>query len=158
MAESPATAPPKVPPKSLIGTTIADRYKVESLLGEGGMGEVYLVQHTHMRKRFALKMLHPETSHNPEMVARFEREAMAAAHATHPNIAVAIDFGRADSGAFFLVLEYLEGRRLRDALAGGPLSVARALHIVQQVASALERSHELGIIHREQYTPARNAV
>lgn len=143
---------------SLIGSTIAGRYKVESLLGAGGMGEVYLVQHTHMRKRFALKMLHPETSHNPEMVARFEREAMAAAHATHPNIAVAIDFGRADSGAFFLVLEYLEGRRLRDALAGGPLSVARALHIVQQVASALERSHELGIIHREQYTPAKNAV
>jgi serine/threonine-protein kinase len=134
---------------SLVGTTIAERYKVESVLGEGGMGAVYLVQHTHMRKRYALKVLHPETSKNPELVARFEREAVASAHADHPNITAATDFGRAENGAFYLVLEYLEGRRLRDVLAEGPLPLPRALHIARQVASALGRAHELGIIHRD---------
>jgi serine/threonine-protein kinase len=146
---SPSAAAGSGPDAQLIGTTIAGRYKVESLLGTGGMGAVFLVQHTLMRKRFALKMLHAETSQVPDMVARFEREAMASAHVNHPNIAIATDFGRAESGAFFLVLEYLEGQRLRDALAAGPLPVPRALHIFRQVASALERSHELGIIHRD---------
>jgi serine/threonine-protein kinase len=135
--------------ESLIGTTLSGRYKVEALLGSGGMGSVYLVQHTQLRRRFALKLLHAETSKVPEMVARFEREAMAAANVDHPNIAFATDFGRTDTGEFFLVLEYLEGQRLRDALAGGPLEVRRAVHIVRQVASALERSHELGVVHRD---------
>src|SRR5579871_4896793 len=94
----------------LVGATISGRYKVEALLGSGGMGSVYLVQHTHMRKRFALKILNSQTAQVPEMVARFEREAMAAAHVEHPNITVAIDFGKAEDGSFFLVLEYLEGK------------------------------------------------
>ncbi len=143
-----ATVIPKEPGFAAIGTTIAGRYKVEALLGTGGMGAVYLVQHTLMHKRFALKMLNAETSQLPEMVARFEREAIAAGRIDHPNITAATDFGRAEDGAFFLVLEYLEGQRLRDALAKGPLPYRRAVHIAMQVASALERTHELGIIHR----------
>jgi serine/threonine-protein kinase len=131
------------------GTIISGRYRIEGVLGSGGMGTVYLVQHTHMRKRFALKMLHAETSQVPELVARFEREAVAMSRADHPNIATATDFGRADNGAFFLVLEYLEGYSLRDALKSGPLEVGRVVHIARQIASALERSHELGIIHRD---------
>src|SRR5262245_18421071 len=82
----------------LVGTTVSGRYKVEALLGTGGMGSVYLVQHTYMRKRFALKILNSQTTQVPEMVARFEREAMAAAHVEHPNITVAIDFGKTDDG------------------------------------------------------------
>lgn len=135
--------------QKLVGTTIAGRYKVESLLGSGGMGSVYLVQHAAMRKRYALKVLNSQTAQQPEMVARFEREALAAAHIDHPNIAVAIDFGKTEDGAFFLVLEYLEGQRLRDALAAGPMDVRRALHITRQIASALERTHQQGIIHRD---------
>jgi serine/threonine protein kinase len=131
-----------------VGTTISGRYQVEKQLGEGGMGAVYLVQHTAMRKRFALKVLNSKTAQLPEMVARFEREAMAAAHVEHPNITVAVDFGKTDDGALYLVLEYLEGQRLRDAIAG-PLELRRALHIARQIASALERSHELGVIHRD---------
>jgi serine/threonine-protein kinase len=133
----------------LIGTIISGRYRVDSLLGSGGMGAVYLVQHTQLRRRFALKLLHQETCKIPEVVARFEREAMAAANIDHPNIAFATDFGRTETGEFFLVLEYIEGQRLRDALASGPIEVRRAVHILRQVASALRRSHELGVIHRD---------
>ena len=131
------------------GAIISGRYRIEGVLGTGGMGTVYLVQHTHMRKRFALKMLHAETSQVPELVARFEREAVAMSRAEHPNIAIATDFGRAENGAFFLVLEYIEGYSLRNALATGPIEVPRVLHIARQIAGALERSHELGIIHRD---------
>src|SRR5580704_15759349 len=67
-------------PQSLVGSVISGRYRIERVIGEGGMGAVYQAQHTHMRKRLAVKVLHPEMSRLPEVVARFEREAMAAAH------------------------------------------------------------------------------
>src|SRR6476469_9912302 len=70
---------------SLIGKTISNRYLIRQVLGEGGMGAVYLAEHTHMRKRVALKLLHPEMSDNAEVQSRFEREAMAASHIEHPN-------------------------------------------------------------------------
>ncbi len=136
------------------GTLISGRYRIEGVLGTGGMGTVYLAQHVLMRKRVALKMLHAETSQNPELVARFEREAVAMSRAEHPNIAIATDFGRAENGAFFLVLEHLEGYSLRDAFRSGPIEVRRVVHIARQVGSALERSHELGIIHRDRFPPS----
>jgi serine/threonine protein kinase len=132
-----------------LGTLISGRYLIRELLGEGGMGSVYLAEHTHMKKRVALKLLHPEMSDNAEVSARFEREAMAAAHIEHPNVAGATDFGKTEDGAFFLVLEYVEGTSLRDALATGPLSPQRALRITRQIALALERAHEAGIVHRD---------
>src|SRR4051812_1680480 len=95
MSDPSSRKAPPIPEGALInpvGTTISGRYKVEKLLGAGGMGAVYLVQHALMRKRFALKVLNSQTAQNPEMVARFEREAMAAAHLEHPNIAAAADF------------------------------------------------------------------
>jgi hypothetical protein len=100
----------------LVGTTLGGRYKVLSLLGEGGMGAVYLVEHVLMRKRMALKVLNAELSKNREMVARFEREAMAAAHLEHPNVVAATDLGFTDDGALFLVLEFIDGKSLRDVL------------------------------------------
>ena len=132
-----------------IGTVISGRYLIRELLGEGGMGSVYLAEHTHMKKRVALKLLHPEMSDNAEVQSRFEREAMASAHIEHPNVAAATDFGRTADGAYFLVLEYVEGTNLRDALEPGPLSVPRALRIARQMALALERAHESGIVHRD---------
>src|SRR5207244_2737547 len=95
------------------GTVVADRYKVDSLLGEGGMGAVYRAEHIHMRKIVALKVLHAEVSNHEEIVARFEREAVVAANIEHPNIVAATDFGRLPNGSFFLVLEYIAGRSLR---------------------------------------------
>jgi eukaryotic-like serine/threonine-protein kinase len=136
-------------PESLVGAVVGGRYHVERLIGEGGMGAVYQAQHAHMHKRFAVKVLHPEMGRLPEVVARFEREAMAAARIDHPNVAAATDFGKLDDGSFFLVLEYVEGQSLRDAIAQGRLDLARALHIVRQIASALARAHALGIVHRD---------
>jgi serine/threonine protein kinase len=136
-------------PESLIGVVVAGRYRVERLIGEGGMGAVYHAEHVLMRKRFALKVLHPEMGRLPEVVARFEREAMAAAHIEHPNVAGATDFGKLDDGSFFLVLEYVEGTSLREAVAKGRLELGRALHITRQIASALGRAHALGIVHRD---------
>ena len=132
-----------------IGTVISGRYLVKELLGEGGMGSVYLAEHTHMKKRVALKLLHPEMSDNVEVQSRFEREAMASAHIEHPNVAAATDFGRTEDGAYFLVLEYVEGTDLRDTMQLGPLAAARALRITRQIALALERAHESGIVHRD---------
>jgi serine/threonine protein kinase len=134
---------------ALIGQTLSGRYRIDRLLGEGGMGAVYEAEHTHMRKRLAVKVLHQEMSHLPEVVARFEREAMAAAHIDHPNVAAATDFGMLEDGSFFLALEYVEGQSLRDVVAGGRLELGRALHIVSQMAQALHRAHALGIVHRD---------
>ncbi len=134
---------------SLVGRTLSDRYRIERLIGEGGMGAVYQAEHTHMRKRMAIKVLHPDMSRMTEVVARFEREAMAAAHIDHPNVAAATDFGKLEDGSFFLALEYVEGKSLREVVCEGPMPVARALHVVRQIASALGRAHALGIVHRD---------
>jgi eukaryotic-like serine/threonine-protein kinase len=136
-------------PESLVGTVLSGRYLMERLIGEGGMGAVYQAEHTHMHKRLAVKVLHAEMSRLPEVVARFEREAMAAAHIEHPNVAAATDFGKLDDGSFFLVLEYVEGQGLRDAISAGRLELGRALHVMRQMASALWRAHALGIVHRD---------
>ena len=136
-------------PASLLGLVISDRYRIEKLLGEGGMGAVYQAEHTLMRKRVAIKVLHAEMSRMREVVARFEREAMAAAHIDHPNVAAATDFGKLDDGSFFLVLEFIEGVSLRHLVAQGRLSLARAIHVTRQIALALVRAHALGIVHRD---------
>ena len=135
--------------RRLVGTTVAGRYKVQQLIGEGGMGAVFLVEHNVIRKRLALKVLNREMMRNPEMVARFEREALAAAHIDHPNVVAATDSGRTDDGALFVVLEYIDGKSLRDRLNYGPMPAPAALHIAKQIASALLRAHGLGIIHRD---------
>jgi serine/threonine-protein kinase len=134
---------------SLVGQLVSGRYRIEKMLGEGGMGAVYLAEHTHMRKRVALKLLHAEMSQEPEILARFRREAEAAAHVEHPNVAAATDFGQTEDGSFFLVLEYVEGTSLRDVFRDGPLAPARALHVGRQIALALERAHASGIVHRD---------
>src|SRR5690349_19504922 len=132
-----------------VGQLISGRYRITSLVGEGGMGAVYLAEHAHMRKRFALKLLHPKMAENEEVLARFRREAEAAAHVEHPNIVAATDFGQTEDGAFFLVLEYVDGTTVRSVLADGPFSVARALHIARQIALALDRAHGASIVHRD---------
>src|SRR5690242_15091934 len=113
------------------------------------MGKVYAAEHVMMHKRLAVKVLHRELTVVPELVARFEREAMAAANVDHPNIASATDFGKLDDESVFIALELVEGVCLRDAIAKGPIPLRRALHITRQVAAALGAAHQLSIVHRD---------
>lgn len=151
--EEPASGAPAsgdAPIEALEGRVIAERYRVEKLLGEGGMGAVYRAEHIHMHKIVALKVLHAEMSNVPEVVARFEREAVAAGRIAHPNVAAATDFGRLEDGSFFLVLEYAAGQDLRGLLnATGALPPDRCVHIARQVAEALGAAHALTIVHRD---------
>ena len=136
-------------PTSLIGLMLSGRYKIERLLGEGAMGAVYAAEHVLIRKRVAIKVLHPNMTRVPEVVARFEREAISASRIGHPNVAAATDFGKLDDGSFFLVLEFVEGASLRVTIDRGRCDVPRTLHIVRQLANALVRAHSLGIVHRD---------
>lgn len=132
-----------------LGTVLADRYRIDALIGEGGMGKVYSAEHVLMKKRLAVKVLHRELTSVPEVVARFEREAMAAANIEHPNVAAATDFGKLADGSVFLVLEYVQGRNLRDELAEGSIALERALRITRQIAAGLGSAHAQGIVHRD---------
>jgi serine/threonine-protein kinase len=132
-----------------VGDVVADRYRINAVLGEGGMGIVYRVEHLHLRKLQALKVLLPLWSSVPEVVARFEREAVTAGRIQDPHVAAATDFGRLPNGSFFLVMEYVNGRTLRDALEGGAFDPPRALRILRGIVSALHAAHALGIIHRD---------
>ena len=145
----PPRGPDSVDPATRLGTVLSDRYRLDDLLGEGAMGSVYLAEHVLMRKRVAVKILHRELTSVPEAVARFEREAMASANIDHENVAGATDFGKLPNGAVFLVLEYVEGRNLRDEIARGRFEVRRALHIARQIASALAAAHAMDIVHRD---------
>jgi len=128
---------------------VAERYRVVSFLGEGGMGAVYRVEHQHMRKAFALKVLHRSLLARPEIVARFEREARAAGSIDHPNVAAATDFGQLQDGSFFLILEFVRGRSLRDEVAMGALEPDRATRIVRGIVAGVGAAHAKGIVHRD---------
>jgi eukaryotic-like serine/threonine-protein kinase len=134
---------------ALIGQTISGRYRIHELIAMGGMGAVYRGEHIHLRKRLAVKVLHPETENLPDLVERFRREALVGAHARHPHVAAATDFGTLDDGSYFLVLEHVKGVTLHDALRRGPLPPARVVHIVRQLAEALDALHARGIVHRD---------
>src|SRR6202012_6043282 len=103
---------------------LSGRYRVDEVIGQGGMGAVYSGEQIHLRKRVAIKVLHPETERLPGLVERFEREAVAGAHVQPPNVAAASDFGKLDDGSYFLVLEYVEGTPLSQVLRAGPFSSA----------------------------------
>lgn len=132
-----------------VGEVVAGRYVIQAVLGEGGMGVVYRAEHTHLRKPFALKVLLPEWTSSPEIVARFEREAVAAGNIQSPHVAAATDFGKLPDGSFFLVMEYVEGRTLRSALEPGALEPARALSVARGIAAGLQAAHAAGIVHRD---------
>lgn len=135
---------------ALLGSLLAGRYRIEALIGSGGMGAVYRAEHVHMRKAVALKVLHKEMTAFPEVVARFEREAVAAARIEHPNVVSASDFGQLEDGSFYLVLEFVEGRSLAKVVEqSGALSPERALRITRQIVEALHAAHGVGIVHRD---------
>jgi serine/threonine-protein kinase len=123
-------------------------YEVLSLIGVGGMGEVYRARDTKLRRDVAIKVLPEEFSGDKERLARFEREAQALASLNHPNIAAIYGFEQVE-GLHYLVMELVPGETLAERLMKGPLSVEEALSIARQMAEAVEAAHEKGIIHRD---------
>jgi serine/threonine protein kinase len=137
------------PAGDLIGKVLGGRYRLDVLLGTGSMGRVYRAEHVLMHKPLAVKVLNAEHTKSPEIVARFEREATAAANIEHPNVVAATDFGKLDDGTVYLALELIQGKNLRAEISRGPLEVRRALHIARQVASGLAAAHARKIVHRD---------
>src|SRR3989442_8976572 len=134
----------------LIGQTLADKYRIEELISEGGMGAVYRGTHVLMDKTVAVKVLRPSLAADDTIVARFSREARAASRISHPHALSVTDFGEAESGVVFLVMEFLSGRTLKEAIRQeGPLPLARVVEIMRQVGGALESAHVEGVIHRD---------
>ncbi len=133
----------------LIGTVLADRYRIEKCLGQGGMGAVYLAEHVRMHKPFAVKLLHAEMGRLAEAVFRFQREAVAAGRVDHEHLVTATDFGELPDGSMYLVLEYVPGKNLATLMNEGPVPTVRALRIARQIAAGLAAVHAAGVFHRD---------
>ena len=123
-------------------------YRVEALLGRGGMGVVYLAEDLRLKRRVALKLLAPELAENGEFRERFLRESELAASLDHPNVVPIYEAGEAD-GRLYISMRYVEGADLKTTLADGPLAPAHAAALVAQVAAALDAAHERGLVHRD---------
>src|SRR3954447_18551185 len=136
-----------------VGELLDEKYRLEHLLGKGGMGAVYLATHLGTERYVALKLISPQFMRNNEFVERFRREARAAGRLRHPNVVDVTDFGFADSKAgqvAYLVMEYLDGCTLGEILDEEKnLPVAWTLDILDQVCSAVGEAHHQGIIHRD---------
>src|SRR6202171_3903045 len=135
---------------------LAARYLLEKRLGRGAMGQVYLARDQNLvTRRVAVKTIRPdilsdEGLQEGEAIARFEREARAAASIRHPNVVDVTDFGKSPEGVFYLVMEYVQGETLHHLLRReGTLSVHRTLNLLRQVAAGVDAAHDEGILHRD---------
>jgi eukaryotic-like serine/threonine-protein kinase len=145
------SAPPEPPDQLLApGTVLGERYRIEEVIGQGGMGTVYRAQHLTLGKTFAVKVLKTLHTTRPDFVARFQREAVSAGQIHHPGIVDVFDFGRAVEGSFYCVMEYLSGETLAERLSRqGALPVGEAIRIGRDMALALAAAHTQGIFHRD---------
>jgi len=134
----------------LVGQTLAEKYLIEQLINRGGMGAVYRGKHVMMDKTVAVKVLRPSLAGDDVIVARFSREAKAASRISHPHAVSVTDFGEAENGVVFLVMEYLDGRTLKDIIRSeGPMPLRRVVEITRQVSGALDAAHKQGVVHRD---------
>jgi serine/threonine protein kinase/Tol biopolymer transport system component len=124
------------------------RYEILSLLGRGGMGEVYKARDSRLDRFVAIKVILAPVASQADRLARFEREARAISALDHPNICALYDVGEAE-GIHFIVIQYLEGQTLAERLTRGPLPVSQVLRYGVEIADALERAHRAGIVHRD---------
>lgn len=136
-----------------VGQTLDEKYRLERLLGQGGMGAVYLATHLGTERYVALKLIAPQFMRNEEFVERFKREARAAGRLRHPNVVDVTDFGFSGSGhdrVAYLVMEYLDGCTLSDVLAEEDrLPLYWAVDIIEQVCAAVHEAHQQGVVHRD---------
>jgi eukaryotic-like serine/threonine-protein kinase len=141
---APAAADPN------LGTLLAGKYRLESLLGRGGMGAVYKATHVMLGRPVAVKMIKPDLVGSPEMVRRFQREARAATSLDHPHIVRVYDLGETDDGTLYIAMEFVEGATLKDAIrSGGPMAPERIARFAAMVASALSTAHRQHVVHRD---------
>jgi eukaryotic-like serine/threonine-protein kinase len=124
------------------------RYEIRSLLGKGGMGEVYLAQDTKLERIVAIKILPANVAEDRTRMQRFIQEAKAASGLNHPNILTIHEIGD-ELGAHFIATEFIDGETLRQHMFQGPLTTIEAIEVASQVASALSTAHAAGIIHRD---------
>ncbi len=132
---------------SLLGQIIG-HYRIKSLIGAGGMSEVYLAQDSTLGRKVAFKLLPPQFTQDQDRLRRFEREARAASSLNHPNIVTIYEIGRKDD-LHYIVTEFIEGQTLRQRMAHAPMKLRESLDVAIQVASALAAAHAAGIVHRD---------
>ncbi len=132
-----------------LGTTLAGKYRIDRILGAGGMGTVFAGLHAWTGREVAVKMLNADFATDPAVVQRFLQEARAAAKLRHPNVVDVLDMGQAEDGAVYLVLELMQGKPLSDAVARGPMSVDDTLARLLPTIDALALAHSHGIVHRD---------
>src|ERR671925_2102120 len=134
---------------TLSGTLFAERYRVSRKLGGGGMADVYLAEDQELGRRVAVKILHDRYANDDQFVERFRREATHAAGLSHPNIVSIYDRGETN-GSYFIVMEYVEGRTLKELIRSrGPCPVPVAIAYTRQILAALRYAHRNGVIHRD---------
>lgn len=132
----------------MLGEVLDGRYRILGNLGAGAVGAVYQVEHVHLKKSFAAKILYKNM--RPKLIKRFEREALAASRIEHPNIVQTIDFGYDDRLGHFCILEYLRGESLQDRMAHlGPMTPQQIRPLIKQLTEGLHAAHQAGIIHRD---------
>ena len=135
---------------SLIGRTLNDKYRIETEIGAGAMGTVYLAEHVGLKKKVALKVLHPDLQVSDESLRRFQGEGIATGKFNHPNLIQIFDFDKAAGRLFYLAMEYVEGSNLKVYLRRkGRLDPEHAMRISRQILSCLAEAHRHGIIHRD---------
>jgi serine/threonine protein kinase len=137
-------------PSSIVGTVLDGQYKIESLLGKGGMGAVYLARHILLGDRVAIKILPPEVRNNAEWLRRFRREGQAARRFRHANAVTVYDLRTAGDGTIYMVMEYVEGHTLDAELKNrGRFTAAEAFEILEPIMSVLNTAHAMGVVHRD---------
>ncbi|MFY9226226.1 MAG: serine/threonine-protein kinase [Blastocatellia bacterium] len=135
---------------TLVGQILDNQYKIEALLGQGGMGAVYKARHVKLGDLVAIKVMPPHISSNPEHQKRFLREGQAARRFKHPNAITVFDLRETSDGMIYMVLEYIEGHNLREEInKKGIFTPKEALELIEPVANALNEAHAMGVVHRD---------
>jgi serine/threonine-protein kinase len=140
--------PSKPVPRDLTGQVV-DKYKITGSIGKGAMGQVYEAHDTVLERRVALKVMASQIADDPELLARFEREAKVVAKMTHPNVVTVFDLGTHTDGSPYIAMEYLDGHDLQKAMRKTPMTLERKVAIIVQVLAGLDHAHNEGIVHRD---------